>query len=709
MDNKLKLPPEIINQISTFFHDDLTTISTLNFDDSFITAVQYVAKVSGISLEHLKYIDKVSLSEIARLGHFRFRQVELTGAWWNHDNGPLLGFFKENNEACVLLPKRNGYILLNPITLQQEKVTAETAEQLLQEGFYFYRTFPDEKLTLRNLIKFAMQGIRPSLIKILLLQLAIGLCSLLTPIATQNLFVQVIPDSDHIRLWQWLYALGVVALIVTALHLSQSLAVMHLRFKLNVSMQAALWDRIIRLPIQFFRQFTSGDLATRTDLIDNLQQMITSSILTNLINVLFIFMPLGLMAYYSLKLTIIVLVLMIIISIIYYCVTRLQIKYQRKSLELNGILSSWVLQFINSINKIRTSNAEESVFIIWLEKWFASLKNHYKANFVNVVLEALTSSFSIAIIVVIYAFVAYSSDISFGSFIGFNSAFGLFSVAFFSIVNMFLKISLSVSLYDRAKPILQAIPEASQSGIHPETIQGQIDVRNLSFQYQANHMILKDISLKVEAGSFTALVGLSGSGKSTLMRLLLGFEASIEGHILYDQIDLSKYDILALRRKLGVVLQNDVLFPGTIYENISAASHLSLEDAWEAARIVGLEDEIKAMPMGMHTLIVEGGTTISSGQRQRIIIARALAYNPQICIFDEATSHLDNLNQSLIHRNLSVLNITRVVIAQRLNTIIDADYIYVLDGGKLVQKGTFQELVNQKGLFANMAQKQGLA
>jgi ABC-type bacteriocin/lantibiotic exporter with double-glycine peptidase domain len=274
---------------------------------------------------------------------------------------------------------------------------------------------------------------------------------------------------------------------------------------------------------------------------------------------------------------------------------------------------------------------------------------------------------------------------------------------------MFLKLSLAVSLYERAEPIFQAIPESSQSGIRPEKMQGQIEVRNLSFQYQPNHMILKDISLKVEPGSFTAIVGLSGSGKSTLMRLLLGFETSIEGHILYDQVDLSKYNILALRRKLGVVLQNDVLFPGTIYENISAASHLSLEDAWDAARIVGLEKEINAMPMGMHTLIVEGGATISSGQRQRIIIARALAYNPQICIFDEATSHLDNINQSLIHHNLSLLNITRVVIAQRLNTIIDANYIYVLDGGKLVQKGSFQELISQKGIFTRLAQKQGLS
>jgi ATP-binding cassette subfamily C protein len=203
-----------------------------------------------------------------------------------------------------------------------------------------------------------------------------------------------------------------------------------------------------------------------------------------------------------------------------------------------------------------------------------------------------------------------------------------------------------------------------------------------------------------------AIVGASGSGKSTLFRMLLRFETPESGSIYYDRRDLATLDVQALRQQIGVVLQNGRIRAGSIHKNIVGTANLTVEEAWEAARMAGLDADIEAMPMGMQTVLGEGGGSLSGGQRQRLLIARALVRRPRILLFDEATSALDNTTQDTVSRSMDNLRSTRVVIAHRLSTIQRADWIYVMEKGQVVQQGAYRELLAQEGPFAELARRQ---
>ena len=236
---------------------------------------------------------------------------------------------------------------------------------------------------------------------------------------------------------------------------------------------------------------------------------------------------------------------------------------------------------------------------------------------------------------------------------------------------------------------------------------GAIEASRLRFRYKEDlPIVLNDVSFTINPGEFVAFVGHSGSGKPTLFRLLLGFEKPESGFIHFDGLDLDDIDPQALRRQMGVVLQNGRITDGDIFTNIIGTAPLSIDDAWEAARAAGLDKDIEAMPMGMHTVISEGGGGLSGGQRQRLLIARAIVHRPRILLFDEATSALDNQTQSTVSRSLEQLNATRIVIAHRLSTILHADRIFVFDQGGIVQQGTYDELMAQEGLFRDLAQRQ---
>ena len=264
-----------------------------------------------------------------------------------------------------------------------------------------------------------------------------------------------------------------------------------------------------------------------------------------------------------------------------------------------------------------------------------------------------------------------------------------------------------IPTYERALPILDSIAEVNESKTHPGVLSGNIEVNQLHFRYDPEGpYILRDFNLKIGAGEFVALVGGSGSGKSTLLRLLLGFEQASQGAIYYDNKNLSDLDVVALRRQLGVVLQNGQLMTGDIFSNITGSSLMSQEDAWIAAESAGVADDIRSMPMGMFTMVSEGGSTLSGGQRQRIMIARAIAHRPRILFFDEATSALDNHTQSLVTESLDRLNATRIVIAHRLSTVMNADRIIVMESGRIVEMGTYEQLMLTNGSFAELARRQ---
>jgi ABC-type bacteriocin/lantibiotic exporter with double-glycine peptidase domain len=327
-------------------------------------------------------------------------------------------------------------------------------------------------------------------------------------------------------------------------------------------------------------------------------------------------------------------------------------------------------------------------------------------------LTVFEGGFSIAAILLIFAAVRSSLEthqLETGQFLAFFAAFGLSLAAVSELANALGNIVVAIPRFDRLRPVLAEPVETAANRNPPGELHGAIELKELTFRYTAGGpAILDKLSLHIEPREHVAIVGPSGSGKSTLFRLLLGFEKPDEGAIFFDGKAIETLDIGALRRQIGVVLQNGKLVSGSLYENICAGAALPLERAMEAARLAGLESDIAAMPMGIHTMIGEGMSTLSGGQQQRLMIARALVHRPRIILFDEATSALDNRTQAIVSASLEKLNVTRIVIAQRLSTVQRADRILVLKGGAVVQSGRFDELLNTPGMFADFAKRQML-
>ena len=297
--------------------------------------------------------------------------------------------------------------------------------------------------------------------------------------------------------------------------------------------------------------------------------------------------------------------------------------------------------------------------------------------------------------------------LSVGAFVAFNSAYGLFLGAMQALGDASLNLLRIIPIYERIIPILETPPEVDRSKGFPGRLSGAIDISHVTFRYtQDGPAIVRDLSLKIKAGEFVAFVGSSGCGKSTLMRLMLGFEQPASGTIYFDGQDLSSIDVRMLRQQMGVVLQVSRVMPTEIFRNICGASARTLEDAWEAAEKSGLAEDIRNMPMGMHTYVSEGGGTLSGGQRQRLMIARAIVNKPKIIFLDEATSALDNRTQQIVSESMDRMEATRIVIAHRLSTIINADKICYLEAGQIIEQGTYQELMEKDGAFAALAKRQ---
>jgi ATP-binding cassette subfamily C protein len=463
--------------------------------------------------------------------------------------------------------------------------------------------------------------------------------------------------------------------------------------------------------VPFFRQFAAGDLTARAMGIDTIRQVLTGSVIASLLAGLFSLFNLGLLFAYDAGLAVLATILVLIAVGATAAASTVQLRYERPLSALQASIAGTVLQLISGIAKLRVAGAEGRAYAVWAAKFTAQRKLAYQAQTTQNRLEAFNAAFPIVASIAIFAVVALRSAPlqSTGIFLAFIAAFGGLLAAALEMSLGVLSILRIVPLFEQAQPILQALPEVDQGKASPGELRGAIDVSHVSFRYGMDGpLLLHDISMRIEAGEFVAIVGPSGSGKSTLLRLLLGFETPEIGAIRYDNRNLAELDLEAVRRQIGVVLQNGKLMPGDIYTNIVGSSLLTIDDAWDAATLAGLANDIRQMPMGMHTVISEAGSTFSGGQRQRLMIARALVAKPRILLFDEATSALDNRTQALVSTSLERLEATRIVIAHRLSTIINADRIYVVEAGRIVQQGTYAELVDQGGPFGELIRRQML-
>ncbi|HVT18280.1 MAG TPA: NHLP bacteriocin export ABC transporter permease/ATPase subunit [Thermoanaerobaculia bacterium] len=655
------------------------------------------------------------LAQICAASRIRFRRVILRDDWWRHDNGPVVAFRHLDDEgkarrAVALLPASpRSYVMVDPVESTRTAVDASVSASLSGDAFLLYPPLPERPVDFKDLMRMAFAGRRRDLLVILLMGLAGGLLGLVVPVLTGTLFGSVIPGADRAALPEIALALIVSAAAGALFQVTRSLAVLRLGGKFDGTLQAAVWDRLLALPAAFFRRFTVGDLANRALGIDTIRDLLTGNTLTVALAAVFSLPSFALLFYYSWPLALLATALMLVLVAITAGLAVLQLRHQRKILWLQGRIASLLFGLIHGIAKLRVAGAEARSYARWAERFAEQRRRTLAAQRLANAQTALNSVYGVLTSLAIFAAVGLSSrqSLPIGDFLAFNAAFGQFLAAALSLVAVFSGVLSAVPVYERLRPILETVPEVDESKAEPGELTGEIEFSHVRFRYHGEGpLVLAGASFRAGPGDFIALVGPSGAGKSTCLRLILGFERPGAGSIYFDGQDLAGLAAQSVRRQIGVVLQTGRPMAGSIFSNIVGSSNLGIDDAWDAARAVGLAEDIEAMPMGMHTVVSEGAETFSGGQKQRILIARAIVHRPRILLFDEATSALDNRTQEIVSRSLERLKATRIVIAHRLSTIEKADRIYVLAGGQVVEEGSYGELVRSGGPFARLAERQ---
>ena len=704
-------------------------------DSPLLAAAGAVGKALGVTIEPAAASENTArtqepLAAIARASQLRLRRVLLRGKWWQQDSGPLVAYTRDEHHPVALLPvPGNRYELFNPIALKADEsaatasglegisvrlpVTEAIARTLEPVAFCFYRPLPSGNLNALSLLKFTFHGQGRDWLAIGLTGVTATLIGMLVPQATATLVDTVVPYGDRALLAQIGLGLLAAAFGAAVFQLAQAIASLRIETASDAHLQAAIWDRLLKLRTSFYRQYATGDLNSRVSSISAIRRKLSGSALQGIFSGAFALLNLGLLFYYSPPLALVALLVALIIMGVTVASGLVLVRKYRPLLEIQGQIYGLVVQLINGVSKLRIAGAEERAFAAWGQRYSQQLRLTLSTQQLEDAVDVFNTILPIITTLLLFWLASQfinntqGTGLSTGRFLAFSVAFGTFIAGATSLSNTLVELLDVVPLWQRARPILQAEPEVNLTKADPGQLSGGLQVDRISFRYQADGpLILENVSFVAQPGEFIALVGTSGSGKSTAMRLLLGFDTPESGAIYYDGQDLSGLDVVAVRRQFGVVLQTSRLGAGSIFENLAGGALISLEDAWDAAEQAGLADDIHAMPMQMHTVVSEGGTNLSGGQRQRLLIARALAVRPKIMLMDEATSALDNRTQAIVTESLDRLNVTRVVIAHRLSTIHNADRIYVIAAGRVVQHGSFDELAAQEGLFAHLIKRQ---
>lgn len=685
--------------------------------DDLLAACRVVASAASIDLIEppaaaLELADD-PVALVARYSRMRAREVALTAGWWRRPGGPLLARRAEGGGWVALVPRGNHhYDLVDTFGTGRRPVNATVAATLVPAAVQFYRPLPRERVSGRAVLRFVRQDIGVDLRRLLIIGVLIGLLSLLPTVVAKVVFETVVPSGDRSRLL-WLVLVMVAAAVATGgLTLVQSLSGLRLVSKGSFGLQAAVFDRLLDLPPPFFRTWMSADLASRSMGVDGLAGVVKQSLVptvvaffVGLFNAIILFLIQPVLALFA------VLAILLVAGAM-TAGFRVIVRRENDVRAANGQVVGLGVQILSAVPKLRVAHAERRAFAVWAEK-FASLK---RASTGAGRAQSVLTSFIAAWIPLATALVFIGTallpahTVSPGSFVAFNTSFTEVVATLVILTVSVTALAAAVPYYRRLSPIFETAVETAEVRADPGTLRGAIDVSHVTFRYDPNDpLVLDDVSFSVAPGSLVAIVGPSGSGKSTLLRLLLGFDKPVVGTVGYDQQDLATLDVRAVRRQCGVVIQGAQMTPDDVFHNIVGTRNLTMDDAWAATRFAGIDDYVRTLPMGMHTVVNEYGGAFSGGQRQLLLLARAVAAKPRIVFLDEATSALDNRSQAVVMRNIEEMHATRVVIAHRLSTIRNADRILVLDAGRLVQEGTYEELVaDQAGVFARLVHRQAV-
>jgi NHLM bacteriocin system ABC transporter ATP-binding protein len=712
-----KAESNLLNQAVLFLKSDEEEPPYPKSGSSFFKVCQFASSHLNIEITDFKAFSEKDLSpHLLLITYFqkmnlKYRKLNLEQDFWKKNHGVIIAL-KTSNDPIVLLPhKKTGYQLFDLELGTSMRLNETLAKDILKDAYMIYRTFPEKEIKGIDLIKFALKSIKSGDIALFFFSVAlIGILGMAIPLLTGLIVDFIIPQGNYNLLSQMVFLLLVVALTSFLFNLARGFITLRIEGQLDLELQTAIWDRLLHLPLGFFKQFTSAELATRALGITMIRDIVSGPVIAMILTGVYSIFSFLVLFYYNILLAIIVTLMTLICITVNYKMSKKILSSEYSINEINNTMAGLTFQIIKGAIKIQHSGATERAFYKWAE--YQSKKHNFikEKGLIVSKMEAFNGIYLPLTMAIIYYLITMNPTfyLPVGHFIGFNAAYLMFTSAIISIFGMANVLSQVIPLYNRGKIILGTLPECLIDKTILSDPSGKISVDHVAFKYSTEGPeILKDISLEIKAGEYVGVVGTSGSGKSTLLRLLLGFEASQKGKISFDDKDINNLDLKELRKRIGVVLQSGKLINDSIFHNIVGANlHLTIEDAWVAAKIAGIDQDIKDMPMGMHTFVIEGAGTISGGQRQRILIARALVNKPKILFFDEATSALDNLTQAKIKRSLDQFSATRVVIAHRLSTVKNCDRIIVLDQGTIKEKGTYEELMTQKGVFFELAKRQ---
>ncbi|MFE2322736.1 ATP-binding cassette domain-containing protein [Streptomyces sp. NPDC059385] len=665
------------------------------------------------------------VERIALASRIRTRTVRLTGPWWRENSGPLVGRRTEDGTPVALLWRRGGYVAADPATGRRQRIGKAVEAAYAPRAVMFYRPLPDGPVGMPALLRFSARGTLPELRGIVLGGLVAVALGALVPIATGRVLGRYVPGAEQDLIVRTALALIATAVVSAAFMLLQNTSILRMEGRIEATLQPsilrmegrieatlqpAVWDRLLRLPAKFFTGRSTGELASAAMGISAIRRVLSGigsvSVQASAVGTV----NLVLLFVYSVPLAMTAVAVPAVIAAVFLSLGLWQLRYQRRLIELGNRLNNQAFQTLRGLPKLRVAAAESFAYAAWAREFARTRDLQQRIGRLQNVITVLGAVHLPLCTLVMFVLLAGPARgaMSAAEFLTFGTALTMLLSSVTQLTGAFLSAAAVVPMFEQVKPLLREAPEVARSISRPGELTGAVEARNLSYRYgEDGPLVLDGIDFHIRQGEFVAVVGPSGCGKSTLLRLLIGFDRPTEGSVLYDGQDLAALDQAAVRRQCGVVLQNARPFTGSILDCIRGSGVFSLEEAWEAAAMAGVAEDIKAMPMGMHTMLSDGGGTVSGGQRQRLMIAQALIRKPRVLFFDEATSALDNEAQRVVIRSTRSLHATRIVIAHRLSTVTDADRVIVMSEGRIVQQGPPAALLaDPTGLFHDLVRRQ---
>ncbi|MFF5044369.1 NHLP bacteriocin export ABC transporter permease/ATPase subunit [Streptomyces nigra] len=672
--------------------------------DAGYAACKIVAEAAGITLsepaqggtesDRLDPVERVALAS-----RVRTRSIRLEGRWWRDDIGPLVGHRALSGAPVALLWRRGGYVAVHPATGRETPVEKANAEEFEPRAVMFYRPLPDRPLGPLRLLRFSMRGTGGDLVRLLLSGLVTVAIGALVPVATGKVLGEFVPKAQTGLIVQVCLAVMISGVVAAAFMLLQNLTILRLEGRIEAILQPALWDRLLRLPTKFFTERSTGELASQAMGISAIRRLLAGVGPVVAQSVTVGAMNLALLFWYSVPMAMAAIGMLVVIAAVFLGLGLWQVRWQRRLVVLSNKLNNQAFQTLRGLPKLRVAAAENYAYAAWAEEFARSRELEQRVGRIKNLTAVLGAVYLPLCTLLMFMLLAGPArgSMSASAFLTFSTSVTMLLTSVTQLTGAFVSAVSALPLFQEIEPVLRAAPEVRSGSTRPGPLTGAIEARRLSFRYSDDGpLVLDDVSFEIRPGEFVAIVGPSGCGKSTLLRLLIGFDKPVSGSVLYDGQDLSALDQSAVRRQCGVVLQHAQPFTGSILDVICGTEPYTPEEAMAAAEMAGLADDIRRMPMGLHT-IVSGSGAVSGGQRQRLMIAQALIRRPRILFFDEATSALDNETQRTVIESTRALNATRVVIAHRLSTVLDADRVIVMEDGKVAQQGPPAQLLADTG------------